>query len=154
MEEGAQEKDIISAEDKLKTIQNKWVDLIKELNSSMKNLPSLDSLLNKIYSERQNAVDYYFVLQKLLIKLSVDYKKEYARIYNDYKVSGNNGIRYNNESSLSLQIESVLSDKKKNIQMIQSHSDFMKETIKTIDNIIYGIGQKIKVYEIMNGLKP
>lgn len=153
MTDNPDSQDLMTAEEKLKLLQDKWVDIIKDLNCKMKNLPSLNDLLNEVYSQRQNAVDYYYVLQKLLIKLSIEYKREFARIYNDFKLSGNSGLRYNNETALTTQIEAVLSDQKKNIQLIQSHSEYMKDTIKTIDSIIFGIGQKIKVYEMINGLK-
>jgi glycosyltransferase involved in cell wall biosynthesis len=61
-------------EDKLKAIQSKWVDKVKSLNEKMKSLATLESLLNEIYSERQNACDYYFSLLGILSKLSRKYK--------------------------------------------------------------------------------
>ena len=36
---------------------------------------------------------------------------------------------------------------------IMNFTNYLKETIQTIDNIIYGINAKIKLYEMINGLK-
>lgn len=142
----------ITAEEKLSKIQDMWTENIKSLNAMMKDLPSLNELLNKLYSERQNAVDYFFVLQKILLKLSIEYKKEYAFNYNELK-KGSAQLRYSTESSISVQIESILSEKKLNIELIDSHCNYMKETIKSIDSIIYAVSQKIKIYELMNGFQ-
>lgn len=138
-------------EEKLKNIQNKWVDKIKELNEKMKNLSSLDGLLNEIYSERQNACDYYFSLLSILTKLSRKYKSEYAIKYSYYKTQSQ--IRFTSDSSINNQIEADLEEIKGQISMIETHGKYMQETIKTIDNLIYGINNKIRVYELINGVK-
>ena len=40
-----------------------------------------------------------------------------------------------------------------NIMLVSNNVDFCKETLKTIDNMIYGVNQKIKIYELINGIK-
>lgn len=67
--------------------------------------------------------------------------------------SGSSGIRYTNESAINLQIESQLSAEKESVDLLDNFCKYMKDTISTIDNIIYGINNKIKVFEMMNGLK-
>ena len=46
-----------SLTDELSKLQDKWTTNIKELNDQMKNLPSIDQLMNEIYSKRQEAID-------------------------------------------------------------------------------------------------
>ena len=141
----------LSYEDKMKGIQDKWTLKIKELNDKMKSLPELDSLLNVVYAERQNACDYYFSLLNILSKLGRRYKAEFATKYNYYKTQSQ--IRFSSDSAISAQIESDLIDIKEKISFVEAHYKYMQETVKTIDNIIYGVNNKIKIYELINGIK-
>ena len=52
-----------------------------------------------------------------------------------------------------LQQISLLQDKKELIDLLVSQNAFIKETISTIDNIIYAIKDKIKIKEMLNGMK-
>lgn len=142
----------ITTEDKLKSIQEKWVKIISDLNMKMKDLPGIDSLLNEIYSRRQDLCDYMFSVLNILGKLTRGYKTKYAERYNYYKL-GKNGLRYNNDSAITIQIEAELEEDKSNISMLSNNIDFCKETLKTIDNMIYGVNQKIKIYELINSIK-
>lgn len=142
----------ITTEDKLKSIQEKWVKIISDLNMKMKDLPGIDSLLNEIYSRRQDLCDYMFSVLNILGKLTRRYKTKYAERYNYYKL-GKNGLRYNNDSAITIQIEAELEEDKSNISMLSNNIDFCKETLKTIDNMIYGVNQKIKIYELINSIK-
>ena len=142
----------ITTEDKLKSIQEKWVKIISDLNIKMKDLPGIDSLLNEIYSRRQDLCDYMFSVLNILGKLTRGYKTKYAERYNYYKL-GKNGLRYNNDSAITIQIEAELEEDKSNISMLSNNIDFCKETLKTIDNMIYGVNQKIKIYELINSIK-
>lgn len=139
-------------QERLETIQSNWSEKVKELNSKMKTLPDLDSLLNVVYSERQNLVEYYTNMMVTMSKLSRNYTKSYAEYYNSLKM-GEKGIKYTNESALNTQIEAYLIDYKEPIQLLNIHIEFLKDTLKNIDGIIFGINNKIKVYELMNGIK-
>lgn len=141
-----------SLEDKLKAIQNKWSKLISELNNKFSNLVNVDNLLNEIYTKRQDLVDYYYSILNIYSKLIQKYKVDSAAIYNKLKLGGNN-IRYTNETSLTNQIDAALSDQKSQINLIDNHLNYCKETLKSIDNMIYGVSQKIRLFELINGVK-
>lgn len=142
----------ISLEDKLSAFQDKWTDTIKNLNGQMKTLPSLADMMNEVYMKRQDALDIYYGTMKILSARTRDYKAKAAVIYNAIK-SGQNGLRYTNESAINIQIEARLSAEKEVIDLLTNFTNFMKETVQTIDNIIFGIKDKIKIYEMINGLK-
>lgn len=141
-----------SLDEKLTDLQDKWTDYIKELNDQMKNLTSIDGLLNEVYSKRQDAVDLYYGTYKILSKQTREYRAHAAQLYNALK-TGSNNIRYTNDNAINMQIEAQLSDKKDIIDTLTSFTNYMKDTIQTIDNIIYGINSKIKIYEMIHGLK-
>lgn len=141
-----------SLDEKLTDLQDKWTDNIKALNEQMKNLTSIDGLLNEVYSKRQDAVDLYYGTYKILSKQTREYRANAAQIYNALK-TGSNNIRYTNDNAINMQIEAQLSDKKDIIDTLTSFTNYMKDTIQTIDNIIYGINSKIKIYEMIHGMK-
>ena len=77
--------------------------------------------------------------------------KQHAGLYNSYKSGQQNGLRYGSDTAIATQIEAQLNDYKEVIDQLKDFTDFMWETIKSIDGIQYAIGHKIKVYELMNG---
>lgn len=139
-------------EEQLSKLQDKWTDIVKELNDNMKTISSLDNLMNDVYTKRQEAIDVYYGTFKILAARTRDYKIKSANLYNNIK-SGSNGIRYTNENAITTQIESTLYAEKETIDLLTNFTNFLKETIQTIDNIIYGINAKLKIYEMLNGLK-
>lgn len=148
-----QQQQPISLEDKLTQLQTKWTNEITELNNMMKTLPKLDELLNIIYTKRQEAVDYYHSMNSVILKQTKDYKQEFNTICTSIRMNGVNGIRMQNDTAIAKHAESVLLDKKIAVELLGNHNTYIKETIQTIDNMIYGINQKIKLAEILNGLK-
>lgn len=141
-----------SLTDELAKLQDKWTSIIKDLNDQMKNLPSIDQLMNEIYYKRQEALDLYFGTNRVLAERTRDYKSKAAQIYLALK-SGQANLRFTNEQAITLQIESRLVAEKETLDVMNNFVKFMEETVKTIDNIIFGINYKIKVHEMMNGLK-
>lgn len=140
-------------EDKLKQLQDKWTNEITELNGMMKTLQRLDELLNIIYTKRQEAVDYYHNMNAVILKQTKEYKQEFNVICMNARINGVNGLRLQNDTAIQKHAEGVLLDKKAAIEQLGNHNTFIKETVQTIDNMIYGINQKIKLAEILNGLK-
>lgn len=141
-----------SLESSLSNLQDKWTEIIRELNEKMKTMPGLDSMMNEVYIKRQEALDLYYGTMKIQAARTRDYKFKASSIYNALK-SGQNGLRYTNEAAITMQIEAKLSAEKECLDLLTNFTNFMKETVQTIDNIIYGINPKIKIYEMINGLK-
>lgn len=142
----------MSLAQQVSNLQDKWTEIIKRLNEQMKTLVTVDGLLNEVYIKRQESVDLYFGMSKILADRQRDYKCKAAAQYNFFK-SGQNGLRYTNEAAITIQIESRLSAEKECIDTLVNFTAFMKETTQTIDNIIYGINNKIKIHELINGMK-
>lgn len=131
----------------------KWTKEIEDLNTSMSSLVKVDELMNTVYSKRQAAVDYYYAMNNVILKQSREYKALYNKMFNDIKVNGYNGMRFTADQSIARQVEVDLADKKELIDLLVSQNAFIKETIATIDNIIYAIKDKIKIKEMLNGMK-
>lgn len=146
-----EQNNISTLEDYISTHQKTWSALVTELNSKMKKFADLPDLQNVVYAKRQDALDYYFILLGKISSLVKDYKSKYAAKYNYYKVSSQ--IRYSSDAAINAQIDADLGQEKYNIELLDNHAKYMQETIKTIDSIIYGINNRIRVEELISGLK-
>ena len=131
--------------------QQQWSNVILEMNNMMKKFADLPDLQMTIYSKRQNALDYYFNLLYQISAMSKEYKKQYAAKYNSYKV--NSQIRYNSDTAINAQIASDLADVSYKLTLLENHSKYMQETIKTIDNLIYAISNRIRIEELVQNVK-
>ena len=131
--------------------QQQWSNVISEMNGMMKKFTDLPDLQMTIYSKRQNALDYYFNLLYQISAMSKEYKKQYAAKYNNYKV--NSQIRYNSDTAINAQIAADLADVSYKLTLLENHSKYMQETIKTIDNLIYAISNRIRIEELVQNVK-
>ena len=138
-------------EDYILTHQQQWSAIIADLNGKMKHYAELVDLQNVIYSRRQDALDYYFGMLSKISSLSRDYKLKYSQKYNYYKTQAQ--IRYSSEAAINAQIDSDLKDDKYQIELLDQHTKYMLETIKTIDSIIYAINNRIRIEELINQVK-
>lgn len=138
-------------EDYILTHQQQWSAIIADLNGKMKHFADLVDLQNVIYSRRQDALDYYFGMLSKISSLSRDYKLKYSQKYNYYKTQAQ--IRYSSEAAINAQIDSDLKDDKYQIELLDQHTKYMLETIKTIDSIIYAINNRIRIEELINQVK-
>lgn len=143
----------LTLEEQLNEHRNKWTTEITSLNEMMKTLPKVNDLLGIVYMKRQEAVDYYHSMNTVILKQMREYKRQSLNMFNTIKISGYNGVRLPNDSAIQKVVEVELIDEKSIIDLLTNHNNFIKESITTIDNLIYGINQKIKLGEILNGLK-
>ena len=148
-----QQKTQQTVEEMLIAQREKWTQDINNLNASMANLVKIDEMMNSIYAKRQEAIDYYYAMNGVILKQSKEYKALYNQMFNNIKINGYNGMRFTSDQSISRQVEVDLQDKKEVIDLLVSQNAFIKETISTIDNIIYAIKDKIKIKEMLNGMK-
>jgi hypothetical protein len=143
----------LTLEEQLNEHRNKWTNEITSLNEMMKTLPKVNDLLGIVYMKRQEAVDYYHSMNTVILKQMREYKRQSLNMFNTIKISGYNGVRLPNDSAIQKVVEVELIDEKSIIDLLTNHNNFIKESIATIDNLIYGINQKIKLGEILNGIK-
>ena len=129
-----------------------WNENIKQLTTKLKNIADIPELQNLVYYSRQDAVDYYYALSAQYAAFVREYKIAYATTYNSLK-SGSNGLRYTTEASINAQIESILNEKKYVLDLYENHIAYMKDTIKSLDNIIYGINNRIELEKLIQGVK-
>lgn len=138
-------------EDYIADHQEKWNKIIAELNQRMKTIPDMVDLVNVVYAKRQDAVEYYYSLLNKIAPLTKTYNQRYAAEYNNLKVNAQ--IRYTTEAAINAQIMSNLADLIYTKDILDAHVRFMADTIKSIDNLIFGINHRIRLEEFIEGVK-
>lgn len=145
----AEEKNQSSLETKFSQQREKWTQQVTFLSSKLKTLGEIATLMTTLYTERQQAVEYYHYLLSLMIKLNKEYNAKYAERQDYYtnKVQ----VRYPNESVKHNRIMVDLADLVDKRSTIENHSKFMNQTISSIDAIIYAVPKRIEVEQIVRG---
>ncbi len=127
--------------------QQKWSSKIKDINVKFKTILDLQSAMTEIYSLRQDICEYHKQILCKCAGLSRDYKKKYAELYNAFKTSAQ--IRYNSDAAINAQIASQLADFVYTMDIMNSHSSFIEESIKNIDSLIFGIKHRIDIENLL-----
>lgn len=126
-----------------------WSSKIQTMSKKLSSIQGTAELMTEIYTERQRALEYYHYLIGLLVRLNKAYSKSYSEKYKFYKYGSQE--RLPNDALIKNRIESELSDLKEKRETIDNHAKFMDGTVKTIDNIIYGIKYKVEITQIGRG---
>jgi len=117
---------------------------IEEFSELLKNINNIPELQVKIYSYRQIILEDKFKLMDTLSKLNQIWRREYSKKFDEYTF--NSDYRYDKE-----QKENKIINDLKNIyfkrELLKNQLDFVKDSISTIDNLIYGIKYRIQIEE-------
>lgn len=147
--------DFSQIEQKFSERREYWMNWISDMNENLKQIDNVVNLQSVIFTKRQEAVENYHNLAATIAKRSKIYKENSAKLYNDIRLKkvaqGSNSFMYSTESAIKDQIEATLSDEKYLIDIMQLHLNYIENTIKTIDNIIYAISNRIRIEEIKIG---
>lgn len=132
-----------------------WMNWVTEMTKCLKYMDKLTDLQVEVFSRRQEALENYHTLSNILAKRSKLYKEKSATMYNNLRplkvAPGSTTFMYGTERAITDQIEAQLSTDKYIIDLTESQMNYMSETIKTIDGIIYNINSRIKIEEIKIG---
>lgn len=139
----------VSVEKRFEKERLEWTSDVKEMAMKLKKIHETAELMTTIYSQRQKAHEYYHYLVSLLIKINRDYKKQWAIKYEFYTYKGQQ--RFPNESTKTSQINADLADVVMKREVFDNHMQFMAGTIKTMDNIIFGIKTRVEIEQIARG---
>jgi len=138
-----------SLEDTFTKEREKWVKKIQAMSAKLKNILDIQILMVNIYSDRQMAIEYYHKLLSLLVKVNKEYRSQYTTKYNHY--SFNSQKRFPNETTKNNQILSEMEDIISKKESMNNMLKYIENTVKTIDNIIYGMKYRIEIEQISRG---
>lgn len=133
---------------KFKVERKEWADKISNYSQRLKDIYSLADLLTDVYSQRQIALEYSHELMSHLIKLNKIFREKRQERHDYY--SRYHDLRLDKETKnehISQDLTNIVERK----EMIQNHLDYMRETVKTIDNIGFGVKHRISLEEYRRG---
>lgn len=146
-----------SSEKKEKTFVEKFTDeretwriTVKEIATRFRNVEGLAEVQVDLYSRRQEAVEYQFKLIGIANKLKKAYAVEYRAAFD--LAGKNEDLRYSEKEKVKA-AESATAETKYKLDSVSSQIDYFRETIKTIDNMIFGVKHRIEIENFKIGMK-
>jgi hypothetical protein len=128
--------------------REEWISKIQEFSDNLRTVSQIGELMVEVYSQRQIAVEYSHTLMSHIIKINKIYreKKHEKYIYytQNYDVRLDKDAR---EGHIGYDLTEIIEKR----DMVQNHLDYFRETIKTIDKIIFGIKHRISLEEYRRG---
>jgi hypothetical protein len=130
-------------ESKLEKDRKYWLNIIDKLIKDLNNVSRLSTAQVSMLSYRQILNDKTVEMQYMIYKKESQYDSMYKAKFLDYLSSQlkiNSGER-------DRMVKNDLSSVKRNINILETHINFYKECIKTLDNMAFAIRNKIKLEE-------
>ena len=142
--------DKISYVDRFALERKEWTELIKSIACRFKLIENLIDVQVDLYSQRQIATDYIQELNILNSKLKKIHLTEWKKAYE--ALGTNEDFRYNDREKTKMADEKTSATKLK-LEIVQSHIDFFRETVKGIDSMIFGVKHRLEIEDFRRGNK-
>ena len=139
-------------ENRLDESKAKLTSQVKALNHKLCKFSELPELQQEVYGFKQDTIDAYNSALTLLAKMNSQYTKDYNKQFIDYKNGTHkrsNNFRYD-DRHIDMIISRDKAEEKLIINIIDIHCKFIRETLKNIDDIIWGIKNRIELYKLIN----
>lgn len=127
-----------------------WTEKVRTIASKFRSIDNMVEVQVELYSERQVATDYIHELTVLFSKLKKLYLSEWKKAYD--ALSMNEDLRYNEREKTKFSDEKAAGSKLK-MEILQNHIDYFRETVKTIDNMIFGVKHRLDIEDFKRGNK-
>lgn len=140
----------VSYVERFATERTEWTAEIKGIAARFKNVEDLVDVQVDLYSKRQQAVEYMHQLMVLQSRLKKAWVTEYKKAYDALGLEQD--FRYSEKEKQRLADEKTSLSKLK-LDVLQSHVDFFRETVKTIDNMVFGVKHRLEIEDFRRGNK-
>ena len=127
-----------------------WKERIQELSIRMRNVRELAEVQIDLFSDRQKLLEHNHKLGQALAKLTLEYRKR-RRDQLIQRSERENKLYGANEKNVL--IEGDLAELKDMIELVDRQITYINDTGKTIDHMLYGIKERIKLEDHLSGLK-
>lgn len=127
-----------------------WTNDVKDIASRFKKIEDMVEVQVDLYSKRQQGVEYMHQLMVLQSKLKKNWISEYKKAYDALILDQD--YRYSEKEKQRIAEEKTSGSKIK-LDILQTHVDFFRETVKTIDNMIFGVKHRVEIEDFRRGNK-
>lgn len=128
--------------DKLEKTRTFWLEKVKSMSNNLLNINKLAECQVELYSYRQICIEYQFNVLNAIAKLNKTYKRKRLERWKYYKNEQQMRI---DKDAMELHIDVDIENLSQQHTLLSNQLEFAKETVKTIDNLIYGIKHRISI---------
>ena len=133
---------------RFKSEREEWTTRIREMSERLKDIYKVAELQTDVYSYRQIAVEYCHTLLTHLSKVNHVFRSKKIERWEHY--TRNYDLRMDKDPK-ELHILVDIAEVNERKELLQNHLDYVRETIRTIDTISYGIKHRIQLEEYKRG---
>jgi len=126
-----------------------WMEKLKDTSARFRKIEDMAEVQVILYSDRQIALEYMFKLMSIHTKLKKVMLEAWKKAYDNLE---NADIRYNDKERMKM-ADNAISAVKYKTDTVSNHIEYFRETIKTIDNMIFGVKHRIDIENYKAGLK-
>lgn len=147
----SQEKETL--EEKLERISEKFnkerVDASKEIREGIEKMSSIKGLKEvqvTMLSLRQRLLESSHTLLENVSSIRKKYRTEKGRHLEEISNNLQQRYQYNEKTIL---IESKTAKLKETLDLFENHISFLNESIKTVDNVLFGIKTRVEIEKVL-----
>ena len=142
-----EEKEIIKFIDEIELIdkRNRYNKEIQDIAQKFKTFTDTSLVQLSLFSLRQDLVESYAVYSNILSKINKELKQEKVIAYEDTKIHSN--IKTKSFGEIDNYIAAATSEYGLQKDLLDTHLQFILQSIKTVDYMLYGVSNRIKIEE-------
>ena len=135
---------IIELDERLGNQRSEWSSKIKELADSLKYINGMEETIAMVLSSRQSLIDQIAYMNTKIrdqkSRLANRHREAYIRYYEyDYKLGEKQKERF---------MEADLADDYTILAHLENQLDFLKESVKTLDNMGFAIRNRLALKDL------
>jgi hypothetical protein len=128
--------------------RTQWKRTVSDMSERMRDIYTVSDLLTDLYSQRQIALEYSHTLMSHLIRLNKLLRSKKAEKWLHY--TQNYDLRLDKDPK-NLLIDVDLGPLIEQKEMVENHLNYMRETVKSIDTMCFGVKYRISLEEFRRG---
>lgn len=125
-----------------------WKNTVSQMSERMRDIYAVSELLTDLYSQRQIALEYSHTLMSHLIRLNKLLRSRKAERWLHY--TQNYDLRLDKDPK-NLLVDVDLGPLIEQKEMVENHLNYMRETVKSIDTMCFGVKYRISLEEFRRG---
>lgn len=127
-----------------------WSNSVTSIGKRFREVENLAEVQVDLYSRRQEALEYQYKLISVHTKMKNMHAAQWKRAMEE--AARNEDMRFNDKERAKI-ADAAVAGLKFKMESVQNQVEFFRETIKTIDNMIFGVKHRIDIENFKVGAK-
>ena len=134
-------------ENELELKRQQYNKEIQDISQKFKTFTDATIVQLSLFSVRQELVESYAYYSTILAKIVKEIKGEKVIAYEDTKIHSN--IKTKSFNEIDNYIAAATSEYGLQKDLLDTHLEFLSQTIKTVDYMLYGVSNRIKIEDML-----